>query len=69
MAKGLKDTEFLAELLHKWYLEACKKLNPKSFNKNAQKKYKDLTKEQKYIDRYIAKKIIKILNNRKKFKR
>jgi len=29
----------LAPLLHKWYLEATKKLKPESFNPEAQKTY------------------------------
>lgn len=45
------------EELHKWYLEATKKLNPKSFNEDAQKPYEQLSEEQKYIDKYIANKI------------
>lgn len=45
--------------LHRWYLEAVKGLNPKSFNPNAHKDYKDLTTEQKSIDKYIARKINK----------
>lgn len=53
------NKEELAEQLHIWYLEATQKLNPKSFNKEAQKQYKDLTEEQKFIDRYIAEKILK----------
>jgi len=43
--------------LHNYYLEATKLLDPKSFNKKAQKKYNKLTKEQQFIDKYIAKKI------------
>lgn len=46
--------EALAEQLHTCYLEACKKLHPESFNAKAQKEYKDLTDEQKFLDRYIA---------------
>jgi hypothetical protein len=48
----------LAKDLHKWYLEATKDLNPESYNPNAQKTYNKLTKEQKFIDRFIAKKIL-----------
>jgi len=44
--------------IHEWYLEATKELNPKSYNPNAQKSYQDLTEEQKFIDRYIAKKAL-----------
>ena len=54
--KQTKEVEVLAEKLHKWYLEATKKLNPESYNPHAQKKYADLTEEQKFIDRYISNK-------------
>ncbi len=56
--ENIKDLEKLSEQLHIWYLEATKELNPKSFNSNAQKSYQELTEEQKYIDRYIANKIL-----------
>jgi len=56
----MKSDEELAEQLHTWYLEATKKIQPNSYNKNAQKKYSDLTEEQKFIDRYIAKKVVKL---------
>ena len=49
--------EELAEQMHIWYLEATLKLHPESFNPNAQKKYEDLTDEQKFIDIFIAKKV------------
>ena len=52
------NKETLAELMHKWYLEATKKMNPESYNPKAQKKYKDLTEEQKQIDRFIAEKVL-----------
>lgn len=42
------------EELHIWYLEATQKLNPDSFNPKAQKPYSELTKEQQFIDKYIA---------------
>jgi len=45
------------EDLHKWYLEATKKLNTESYNKNAQKPYEELSEEQKSIDKFICKKI------------
>ena len=50
----------LAILLHEWYLEATKELKPESYNPNAQKDYDKLTNEQKYIDIYIATKIIEL---------
>ena len=46
------------EQLHNWYLEAIKELHPESFNPNAKKPYSELTEEQKFIDKYIADKII-----------
>jgi len=46
--------EITPEELHKWYLEAVKELKPESFNPNAQKKYSELTDEQKSIDKHIA---------------
>ena len=46
-----------SEQLHEWYLEATKKLKPESFNPKAQKSYNKLTKEQKFIDEFIMKKI------------
>ena len=51
----------LAEKLHEWYLEATKKLNPESFNPNAQESYDELTEEQKFIDKYIAQKIRELI--------
>lgn len=57
VAKFIKDKRISPEELHKWYLEATKKLNPASFNKDAQKPYKELTEEQKFIDKFIADKI------------
>lgn len=53
------EIEKLAEKLHIWYLEATKELSPESYNPDAQKEYKDLTEEQKFIDRYIAQAITK----------
>jgi len=52
----------LAEKLHEWYLEATKELNPESFNPNAQKEYSELTEEQKFIDRFIAQKVLEKAN-------
>jgi len=56
----LKSTgvELLAEQLHIWYLEASKKMNPESYNKKAQVPYEELSEEQKFLDRYIATKIL-----------
>jgi hypothetical protein len=58
------EDELMAEKLHELYLEATKELNPKSYNPNAQKAYKDLTEEQKFIDRYIAKAILSLIRKR-----
>ncbi len=51
----------LPEKLHLWYLEAVKELHPESFNPNANKPYNELTDEQKFIDKYIAKKTLDFL--------
>ncbi len=58
------EDELMAEKLHELYLEATKELNPKSYNPNAQKAYKDLTEEQKFIDRYIAQAILTLIRKR-----
>lgn len=52
-----QDFRINPEQLHEWYLEATKKLNPESFNEKAQKPFKELTKEQQFIDCFIADKI------------
>ena len=49
------------EQLHIWYLESTAKLNKKSFNSDAQGEYAELTEEQKFIDKYIAKKIVNVV--------
>lgn len=54
-----EKTEKMAEQLHKWYLEACQR--PESgmdFNPAAQEPYEALKETQKFLDRYIAEKII-----------
>ena len=56
-----KAVECLAEMMHMWYLEACQKLDPENFNPKAQKGYKDLNEQQKNIDRYIANKVLKLI--------
>ena len=43
--------------VHAWYLEATAKLHPESFNPDAQKRYEELTDEQKSIDVFVADKI------------
>lgn len=52
--------ENLARKLHEWYLEATARLHPESYNPNAQKPYDAMTEEQKFMDRYIAGKIIEL---------
>lgn len=57
--KWIEEKEKLAENLHKWYLEACQK--PESgmdFNPAAQEPYEALKETQKFLDRYIAEKIL-----------
>lgn len=60
MNKELKEAvEEKAEQLHSWYLEAITSgVAGNQYNPNAIKEYKDLSEEQKAIDRYIALKII-----------
>lgn len=55
------NTEDFAKQIHTWYLEASSKLHPESFNPAAQKSYEELTEEQKYLDRYLAGKILVVL--------
>jgi hypothetical protein len=52
------DWETLARQLHEWYLEATLDIDPLNYNANAQKDYDALSEEQKFIDRFIAKKIL-----------
>jgi len=56
------ETVLLARRLHGWYLEATKKLKPESYNPEAQKRWRDLTEDQRGIDLHIAKKILKHYN-------
>jgi hypothetical protein len=51
------------ELIHNWYLEACKKVSRKSYNKRAQKTYSELSDEQKFLDRFIVNKIFDLLDD------
>lgn len=57
-----EEWEKLAEQLHIWYLEACQR--PESgmdFNPKAQEAYENLPEGSKFLDRYIAKKILELL--------
>ena len=56
------EENVIAKKLHDWYLEATAKLKPESFNHNAKKSYDDLTDEQKFIDIYIAKKVVSFIS-------
>ena len=54
-----ETVEILANKLHEWYLEACRR--PESgtdFNPSAQEPYESLKETQKFLDRYIASKIL-----------
>jgi len=54
-----KEIERMAKQLHEWYLEAC--LKPESgmdFNPAVQEPYEVLKETQKFINLYIAEKII-----------
>lgn len=53
-----EQIEEMAEKLHDWYLEAIESLSKGSFNPKAQVAYENLSEEQKYIDRYIAGKVL-----------
>lgn len=62
--ENLREEE-LAQKLHEWYLEACQ--NPESgtdFNPEAQVLYKNLRESQKFLDRYIASKVLSLLSER-----
>ncbi|MHA1278992.1 MAG: hypothetical protein ACTSQ8_17505 [Candidatus Helarchaeota archaeon] len=52
------EIDSLARLLHEFYLEAVKHIEEQHYNKNAKKDYDELTPEQKFIDMYIAKKLL-----------
>jgi len=64
MTESAAREEILARQLHEWYLEATSWLkrdgdaHGENYNPNACKNYDDLTKEQKFLDLYIAKKIL-----------
>ena len=60
-----KEKEKLARQIHTWYLEACEELDPDSYNSNAQKPYENLTEDQKFMDRYLADKILGLIDNKK----
>ena len=58
-----KDVLSVAEKLHEWYLEASMQIKQENYNPKAQKEFKDLNKDQQFIDIYIAEKVIKYLAN------
>lgn len=61
-----KEIESLSKQLHEWYLEACQK--PESgmdFNPKAQEPYEVLKETQKFLDRYIAKKVLTFFSQQK----
>jgi len=53
--------EITGEQLHGWYLEATKELDPDNYNEEAQKPYKQLGSEQRFIDNYIAAQINRLI--------
>ncbi len=58
----IEEKEITPEQLHEWYLIAVGWLqrdgtDDKNYNPNAIKQYAELTEDQKYIDKYIAKRI------------
>jgi len=52
------NPEDLAKKLHEWYLEALEKSDPDRSDPEVQKAYEKLSIEKKFLDQYIAKKII-----------
>lgn len=56
--KSAPIIEEFAEQIHNWYLEACRELDPSNFNAKAQVPYADLTAEQKFLDRFLARKLL-----------
>ena len=54
----MKNVEKMAKQLHLWYLEAIKTIPKSAYNVEAQVSYKNLSDEQKNIDRYIAVKVL-----------
>lgn len=62
--KEFSKTELeLAEILHNFYLEATKNLDKENYNPNAIKPFSKLSIEQKYIDCFIAHKLLKKVLN------
>lgn len=57
LPKSKELIDEIAKELHGWYLEAAAK-SPESFNPKAQVPFDKLTEEQKYVDRYIAEKVL-----------
>lgn len=60
----LGEVEKLAEQLHIWYLEACKEKDAE-FNPAAQKPYAELPEGSKFLDRYIAAKLVESFSRHK----
>ncbi len=56
----------LAEQLHRWYLEATYELDPEDFNPKAVCEYSDLREGQKFIDKFIAEKLISLILQKQK---
>ena len=56
--KFTKTEEELARNLHQHYLNATAKLSPEDYNHNAQKNYDDMSDNQKFIDLFIARKLL-----------
>lgn len=52
-----------ARKIHELYLDAIKECSPGSYNENAVKPFKDLTKDQQKIDYYIVDKINEFIDN------
>jgi len=61
LGKETRNPDYLALLLHNWYLEIVRALPKGSFNPDANKPFEGLTEEQKAIDRFIAIKVLDLL--------
>ena len=59
------DGLITGRMLHVWYLEAIKEISSTSYNEKANVSYDKLTKEQQFIDIFIANKINAIINKRR----
>lgn len=64
ITKKTIESRELAKKLHEWYLEASKKIGAESFNIKAQKSFDELTEEQKFLDEFIAERVIEFFEKK-----